>query len=218
MKKLIAIVVMITLAGCATNPDGTRTTSKTGAGAGIGAAAGALLGTVFAKKGSKTKGTLLGAGIGGLLGGGVGLILDKRKKELEKVAETEVTPEGKLKTKIKGDISFATNSASVNPSGMSKIQNLANILSQYPSDTIQVTGYTDSQGTLSWNEQLSSNRANSVRNILVQNGVNPAQISTAGYGPNNPVADNTSSLGRAQNRRVEIDIEVAEVEAEKAKM
>ncbi len=218
MKKIIALIVMLTLAGCATNPDGTRTTSKAGVGAGVGAAAGALLGTVLSKKGSKTKGTLIGAGVGGLLGGGVGLILDKRKKELEQVAETEVTPEGKLKTKIKGDISFATNSASINAAGMGKIQNLANILAQYPNDTIQVTGHTDSQGTLSWNEQLSSSRANSVRSVLIQNGVNPSQISTAGLGPHAPVADNTSTHGRAQNRRVEIDIEVAEVEAEKAKM
>ncbi len=218
MRKMITVIAMLALAGCATNPDGTRRTSKTAGGAGIGAAAGALLGTVLAKKGSKTKGTLIGAGIGGLLGGGVGLILDKRKKELEQVAETEVTPEGKLKTKIKGDVTFASNSASINSAGMGKIQNLANILAQYPNDTIQVTGHTDSQGTLSWNEQLSSSRANSVKSVLIQHGVNPSQISTSGLGPHAPVADNTSTNGRAQNRRVEIDIEVAEVEAEKAKM
>ncbi len=216
MKKLMILCISLALVGCATNPDGTLK-SKTGAGAGIGAAAGAAIGTIFAKKGSKTKGTLIGAGVGGLLGGGIGLILDKRKKELEEVAQTEVTPEGQLKTKIKGDITFATNSSSINYEGTEKIRKLAAILSKYPNDSIEITGHTDSQGTASWNQQLSSQRAESVRAMLVNNGVR-APITTAGFGPSLPVADNTTSTGRAQNRRVEINIEVAEVAAEKAKM
>ncbi len=217
MKNLLIAIVIGGLFGCATNPDGTLK-SKTGMGAGIGAAAGAAIGSIFAKKGKKTKGTLIGAGIGGLLGGGVGLILDKRKKELEQVAETEVTPEGELKTKIKGDVTFATNSSTVNGMGNEKIRQLAAILSKYPNDKIEVTGHTDSQGSNSWNQQLSAQRAASVKNLLVSNGVMPSNITTMGYGPAVPVADNSTADGRSMNRRVEINIEVAEVEAEKAKM
>jgi outer membrane protein OmpA-like peptidoglycan-associated protein len=69
---------------------------------------------------------------------------------------------------------------------------------------VQVEGYTDSVGSDEYNQKLSENRANAVRDFLVTQGVQPTNITAAGYGKTKPVADNSTSAGRAQNRRVNL--------------
>ena len=68
------------------------------------------------------------------------------------------------------------------------------------------SGHTDSTGTAEYNQQLSLNRANAVRNHLVGNGVDTRRVTTEGYGESQPVADNDTESGRQLNRRVELRI------------
>lgn len=69
---------------------------------------------------------------------------------------------------------------------------------------MQVEGYTDSVGGADYNQKLSENRASAVRNFLVAQGVQMNNIEATGYGQRNPVADNGTAAGRAQNRRVQL--------------
>ena len=207
MRRIISlgIVSAMFLASCASVKENAG--QKTGVGAGVGAAAGAVMGTIFGKK-NKGKGAAIGAAAGAVLGGTLGLFLDKRKKELETVATTEITEDGNLKSKFQGDITFATSSSSVKSTASSQIAQFASIMKQYPNDKLTVKGHTDSTGASSTNQRLSSKRADAVRNILVSAGVPAGSIMTMGLGSSAPVTDNTSSQGRAMNRRVEIEIDV----------
>ena len=70
----------------------------------------------------------------------------------------------------------------------------------------QVSGFTDNTGPLAYNRTLSQQRADSVRNYLLRAGVAPQRISAVGFGPEMPIASNSTAAGRAQNRRVELQI------------
>ena len=80
------------------------------------------------------------------------------------------------------------------------------VLKKYDRTAINVNGYTDSTGSADYNEQLSQRRANSVGNYLIQSGVGANRISAVGFGESNPIASNSTPEGRAQNRRVEVQI------------
>ena len=83
------------------------------------------------------------------------------------------------------------------------------ILAQNKSFILQVDGHTDNRGSIAANQKVSLERANAVRNELVmQYNVDPKQISTQGYGPNQPIADNTTEEGRALNRRVNLTLKI----------
>ena len=81
---------------------------------------------------------------------------------------------------------------------------LSGIVQAYPGLKLQVEGHTDSTGTPAFNQKLSEQRAYTVRDYLVQQGVDISSITAAGFGPSVPIADNISSAGRQKNRRVEI--------------
>ena len=78
------------------------------------------------------------------------------------------------------------------------------ILQQYPDLKLQIEGYTDSTGSDELNQTLSQNRAKATQDFLTQQGVSAANVTATGYGKANPVADNSTAAGRAQNRRVEM--------------
>ena len=77
-------------------------------------------------------------------------------------------------------------------------------------EAVTIVGHTDSVGSEAYNEQLSMRRANAVKNYLLEQGVDPSLVSTSGMGESQPVADNSTDAGRAQNRRVEITIQGSE--------
>jgi outer membrane protein OmpA-like peptidoglycan-associated protein len=74
----------------------------------------------------------------------------------------------------------------------------------YPDIRLEIDGHTDNVGSENYNEKLSERRAEAVRNFLAQQGVADASMTVRGFGPNQPVAANTTPLGRQQNRRVEL--------------
>jgi OOP family OmpA-OmpF porin len=108
---------------------------------------------------------------------------------------------------------FDVNKASLKPEGMAELDDFAASLGAMSSiESIEIVGHTDSTGADSYNQMLSEKRANSVRDYLESKGVDPSLMSASGRGETQPVADNTTREGRAQNRRVEISVKGTEVQ------
>jgi outer membrane protein OmpA-like peptidoglycan-associated protein len=102
------------------------------------------------------------------------------------------------------DVLFDTGKYSLKPGAREKLAKVAGILLAYPGLNIEVGGYTDNVGGDEMNQKLSENRAGSVRDYLVQQGVATNSLSAKGFGNTLPVASNDNSAGRQQNRRVEL--------------
>jgi outer membrane protein OmpA-like peptidoglycan-associated protein len=102
------------------------------------------------------------------------------------------------------DLLFDTGKYSLKPGAREKLAKVAGILLAYPGLDIEVGGYTDNVGSDAMNQTLSENRAGSVRDYLVQEGVATSSVSSRGFGNTLPVASNDNSSGRQQNRRVEL--------------
>ncbi len=211
MKKLfVLLLVVLLLAGC--TPPQNNQEKGTRYGALGGAAAGALLGQVI---GGNTKGTLIGAGVGALAGGVIGNQVGKSMDEQEAAMRRELASveaaniqrnADVLAVTFKSDYLFAVGSANLNAGAFNEISRVSRVLNQYPDTSIQVAGHTDSTGSEEFNQTLSVNRAENVKNALVGQGVNPGRITTIGFGESAPVADNSSESGRQLNRRVVITI------------
>ena len=207
--KTISVVVLtsaITLAGC-TNPDGTNNNTNTGVG--IGAALGGLLGRAVSGDSDKTQGTVIGGVVGGVIGGLIGADLDAQEAELRAQMGNSVSiinTGNQLIVSLPEDITFAVNSAVVKSSLTSDLNALASSMNNYPNTTIEVVGHTDNTGTAAYNQALSEQRARAVRGILVSGGVSSGRVIAYGVGETRPVATNSTTAGRQQNRRVEIFI------------
>ncbi len=196
-RRAIPLTLIAAALACAT--PGKDTAIGAGGGAAVGAGVGALAGG--------WKGAAIGAGAGALVGGAVGNYLDKQAAELAQVAETKRTRDGIL-VKLKSDLLFDTGSAVLKPDAIDEVGKLGDILAKYPDDRIKIEGHTDSTGSTAFNEELSQRRADAVREVLKSRGVRDAQMLVLGMGKADPVADNGSAAGRAQNRRVELKIDV----------
>ncbi len=127
---------------------------------------------------------------------------EKLRNQLNSVLQTTETARGLVMNL--GDVLFDTNKYTLKPNAQVSLAKVATILTLYPNLKVQIEGYTDSTGTPAYNQTLSENRADSVRNFLVQNGVHQDGVSAEGYGATNFVADNASAAGRQQNRRVNL--------------
>jgi outer membrane protein OmpA-like peptidoglycan-associated protein len=103
-------------------------------------------------------------------------------------------------------ITFDVDRYDVKPQFQSTLNEVAQTLSQYNQTYIDVLGHTDSTGSDAYNQSLSERRAQSVANYLASRGVAPARMATRGFGESQPIADNGTEYGRAQNRRVEIKV------------
>jgi len=204
----LAAVSLVALGGCVTDPNtGERTVSRTAIGGLGGAGLGYLLGGLIGGKTAR----IVGAGIGGAAGGYVGYRMDEQIRELdEATAGTGVdvtpTPNGDGILVNLPEVTFAVDSTTISPAMRAVLDDVAASMIRYPNSLIDVMGHTDSTGSDSYNLDLSRRRAESVANYLVSRGVTRARLETIGYGEQYPVADNTTEVGRAQNRRVEIRI------------
>lgn len=105
-----------------------------------------------------------------------------------------------------GDVLFAFGKADLSPKADRNVDKLAVFLTKYPDRNVLVEGHTDSIGSDEYNLELSRKRAASVKEKLVNDGIDPARINTVGYGKKYPVASNDSAANRALNRRVEVII------------
>jgi outer membrane protein OmpA-like peptidoglycan-associated protein len=127
---------------------------------------------------------------------------DRLRQQLNMVLETRETARG-LIVNI-SDVLFDFNKFTLKPGAREKMAKVSGILLAYPGLKIQVEGHTDSIGTDDYNQRLSEQRADSVRDYLTTQGVPPQSVTAVGYGKSRPVASNDSDAGRQQNRRVEL--------------
>ncbi|MCY7316663.1 MAG: OmpA family protein [Rubrivivax sp.] len=103
-----------------------------------------------------------------------------------------------------GDVFFSTGRADLQPGAQRNVQQLANVLRQYPERRVLIEGFTDSQGSDELNMELSQRRAEAFRRALVSSGVETGRIELRAHGKSHPVASNDTAAGRQQNRRVEV--------------
>jgi len=126
----------------------------------------------------------------------------KLSEQLNSILQTRDSARGLIVSM--SDVLFDTGKYSLKPGAREKLAKVAGILLAYPGLNIEVGGYTDNVGGDAMNQTLSENRAGSVRDYLVQEGVSTNSVSAKGFGNTLPVATNENSAGRQQNRRVEL--------------
>jgi outer membrane protein OmpA-like peptidoglycan-associated protein len=129
-------------------------------------------------------------------------VRERLRSQLNSVLATSESARGLIVNM--SDVLFDTGKYTLKPGTQISLAKVSGILQAYPGLKVQVEGYTDSVGSDDYNQKLSENRANAVRDFLVTQGVQPGNITAAGYGKSKPVADNATSAGRAQNRRVNL--------------
>ena len=206
-----AAALLASTAACVTNPDtGEREFSTKGAIGGVlGAVVGYFGGDIIGGRRDRTE-KVIGAGVGAIAGAAIGSYMDKQEKELrEDTAGTGVVVEregDELLLTMPAGITFPINSYAIQPQFQATLDQVAQTLAAYPSTLIDVYGHTDPSGGDQINIPLSKNRAEAVANYLAARGVNRARIATQGFGSSQPIADNGTEAGRAQNRRVELRV------------
>ena len=210
MKRIVAMSLAgIILAGCqTTNPyTGEQQTAKSARYGGVGALAGALVGAAVDGR----DGALAGAAIGGLAGAGYGSYTDNQEAALRQELQgtgVQVARYGNdLKLIMPGNITFDTNESNIQTSFYRVLGSVASVMQKYDKNPIVVVGHTDSTGSeVNTNLPLSQKRAESVASYLVGQGIPSTRITYYGVGSSQPIANNQTPEGRAQNRRVEIDL------------
>jgi outer membrane protein OmpA-like peptidoglycan-associated protein len=139
-------------------------------------------------------------------------LIDSEKRTADALAELAALAAVKeeergLVVTLSGGVLFRSGDSNLLSSAEVKLDQVATALLAVKSRNIIIEGHTDSQGTDAYNQDLSQRRADAVRDYLVQKGYPADRIQTRGKGEGSPIADNASSEGRANNRRVEIVIE-----------
>ena len=206
-------ILTIALSGCATTDPftGEEKTTNTTTGAAFGALAGALIGAASSSKNDRTKGVLIGAGVGALAGGSVGYYMDRQEDKLRKQLQgtgVSVTRDGNnIILNMPSNITFDFDSYQLKPAFKPTLDSVVLVLNEFESTLITVEGHTDSKGSEAYNQKLSENRALSVSDYLIGKGVKKQRMAAIGKGELEPIADNNTINGRAQNRRVELTLE-----------
>lgn len=208
-------VASLALSSCTTvNPNtGQKQPSKLVKGGVLGALGGAAIGALSGnnRTGGKSRDhAIKGAAIGALAGMGIGGYMDRQESKMRQGMSgsgVTVTRAGNdLILNMPSDITFGSGSSSIQPQFQDTLGSVAGVLSQYNKTQISITGHTDSDGSSSYNQGLSINRARSVANALNSQGVSSSRTQTYGEGEALPIASNNTSAGKAQNRRVVIRI------------
>jgi outer membrane protein OmpA-like peptidoglycan-associated protein len=190
MRILAIAAAGLALSACATDPNTGQTIyGNTARGAAIGA--------------------LGGAAVGVLAGVGVGRYMDQQEAELRKATTTSgvtlVRNGNQIELRMPADITFAKNSADIQPQFYPVLNDVATILTRYPKTTIDVVGHASTEGSDSYNMQLSEQRSQSFAGYLRSQGVQPVRIAAYGRGESQPlIAPEQSEADRAVNRRVQV--------------
>ncbi len=137
-------------------------------------------------------------------------ILDKDDKcpaikgypETKGCPRTKEIKRGKL---ILTGVNFQSGKAILTENSYKILDQVYESLAEWTKVRLEIQGHTDSQGAAEYNRRLSQKRAESVRNYLIQKGINPERLIATGYGEEHPIADNATAAGRAKNRRVELN-------------
>ncbi|NOI75401.1 OmpA family protein [Vibrio coralliilyticus] len=213
----LALAIAIALSGCQATQRQNATTgeSETNSatkGALLGALAGAAVGLATGDDATERRQhALIGAAGGAAVGGGVGYYFDQqeaalRKELLDSGVQVERVGENQLMLRMENGIGFQTSSYNLDPSIHNTLRGVAKILVEYPDTSLVIEGHTDSTGSDTTNQVLSERRAESVRSYLISQGVASGRAIARGNGERFPLCTNSTSEGRACNRRVEIKI------------
>ncbi|MFN3312677.1 MAG: OmpA family protein [Hyphomonas sp.] len=198
---LLAAMALPFVYACETGPS-QRVMTGTAAGAILGAGAGMMAG------GDDRRNAAIGAAVGAVAGASVGVYMDRQEEKLrQQTAGTgiEVQRQGdQIALTMPSGITFQQGRADIQPNFYSALNSVSNTLKEYPSTAVDIYGHASSEGDRAFNQRLSQQRADSVRNYLVNQGVQSVRLNAVGMGIDYPVADNSTEAGRVQNRRVEI--------------
>jgi outer membrane protein OmpA-like peptidoglycan-associated protein len=204
MKKLRVSLIMILgailiISGCAS-------WNKTQKGAVVGTAAGGAMGAVIGNAaGNTAMGAIIGAAVGGTAGAVIGHQMDKQAEEIEKTvpdASVERVGEG-IVVEFNSNVLFAFDKSNLSDDAKISLDKLVKVLNAYPDTDIEIQGHTDSEGSKSYNQNLSENRAKGVSSYLAVNDILSNRVTIKGFGESVPKYDNETADGRTQNRRVE---------------
>ncbi len=236
LKKqgIIALVCVSTLfagTGCSSLRNTWNGMTQTGQGATAGGAAGAAVGAGIGALIGGGKGTWIGALVGSALGAGTGALvgnqMQRQKDQLEREFDQLRAQEANnaaaindikistvkdsnnldaIKLVLGNSVLFKTGSYQLSPEAQAALAKVAYNLGQFPNTDVTVVGYTDNTGSQAVNETLSLERADAVKDYLINAGVASSRLKAIGRGWNDPIASNATAEGRAQNRRVEIYI------------
>jgi len=209
-KKLMAFILVFSIIACAEMSQ--RQQTGTAVGTVGGAGVGAVIGGALKGKTGAWVGGLIGAGLGGLAGYQVASYMDRQEAELNSAfeesraynrASIERDRENTdiLLATFKGDVFFDFDSAIMKPGAYAEIDRAVPVLQKYDHTAIQVEGHTDQVGTETYNQRLSEQRADAVKNALIQRGIDPRRIRAVGFGESQPI-----SSDNAMNRRVTLRI------------
>lgn len=209
MNKKIQHALLITgfmglsLTGCST-----AELTKAQQGAIIGGVTGAVIGKGTSNHDDKR--AVIGGAVGAAAGAAIGAYMDKQEEELRTTMQgtgIEIDRQGDtIVLNMPDSITFDTARSDIKPQFYGTLNTLGTTLKQYDQTRIRIAGHTDSRGSLEYNQNLSVNRANSVRAYLQSQGVPPARMYAQGFGETRPIADNNTDIGMAKNRRVEITL------------
>lgn len=208
MRLLTPVLLagMLATAACTTNPyTGEQQASKA---ATYGAGAAAVCGLVGAiESGKHARNAALGCGI---VGAGVGAYMDVQEAKLREQLQgtgVSVSREGdNIRLIMPGNITFQTDSYNLRSDFYPVLNSVGEVLAKYADTTIRLTGHTDNTGSRQYNQTLSERRAASVSDYLVTRNVARQRMLVQGMSFDQPIADNGTAEGRAQNRRVELYI------------
>ena len=199
-SAMLVFATSLALAGCATEQK-----TNTAVGTGVGAATGAAIGGMVGDGRGAAVGAVLGAGAGAAAGHNWETIKKKLGMDTQG-SQVQVTEErqGEIKLNVPGNVSFATGSSTIDAQLYPVLNRVATTLKQYPETSVTVIGHTDNVGGESANLNLSRERAAAVVNYLHGQGIAMDRMRAEGRGEAQPIADNSTDAGRAQNRRVEL--------------
>jgi outer membrane protein OmpA-like peptidoglycan-associated protein len=203
-------ILALTTTACVTDPNtGEQRVSRAAIGGIGGAVGGYLLGDIVGGRNDRTE-KLVGAGLGGLAGVAIGSYMDRQEQDLRRRTagtDVQVIRNGDdLILRMPSGITFATDSASIDPRFGPTLDQVADVLGDYEQTYVDVYGHTDSTGSDAYNQGLSERRARSVADYLASRGVRDVRLGVRGFGESQPVASNDTETGRAENRRVEIKL------------
>jgi outer membrane protein OmpA-like peptidoglycan-associated protein len=188
---------------------GCHTFNKTQQGASIGAGTGGIVGAFIGKTaGNTAMGAIIGGAVGGTAGAFIGRNMDKQAAEIKQnVPGATVIREGEgIIIKFDSGILFDAGKTDIKPDAETNLKNLATSLQKNTETNILIIGHTDNTGTQENNIDLSVHRAASVKDYLVNDGIEGSRMRIDGKAGTEAIADNSTEEGRAQNRRVEIVI------------
>jgi len=212
--KIIAALAAAALATACTTTDpitGEQKISNTAGGALLGAGVGALAGlAVGGSPRAQRNAVLIGAGVGALAGGAIGNYMDQQEAELRSSLQGTgvgvVRNGNNLSLIMPSNITFGSDQDQINPGFYPTLNAVSVVLRKYNRTLVDVNGHTDSTGDDNYNFRLSERRALSVANYITSQGNDSRRFSVLGFGETQPIASNGTESGRAQNRRVEIQL------------